>query len=274
MTPSAAGEDERRKREREESASPAQWRAARADEEARLLAEESSSPRRGRRARRRTPLADQVADDDKPRRVGAGPATAGAGGLPPRRLTPAVPEKTQRAKGEEDRRRGKLTLLGDVRPGSAFPLARRRRVARRGEVQARHASGQEQREKISREVVLPETITITDLANRMSERAVDIVKFFVKQGLIMKPGDLIDAGHGRAGRRRIRPHGPPVAEADIEEGVFGGSGHAGGLESSSGRHDHGPRRPRQDVALDAIRNANVVSGEAGGITQAHRAIRN
>ena len=52
---------------------------------------------------------------------------------------------------------------------------------------------QEPREKISREVVLPETITIQELAQRMSERAVDVVKYFMKQGQILKPGDVLDA---------------------------------------------------------------------------------
>src|SRR5690606_6573189 len=96
-------EEERRKREREESA------RRQADEEARLLAEAEARRRAEEEARRRTPVADLPADEEevKPRRAPGGAAPAG---LPPRRLTPAVPERPQRAKGEEDRRRGKLTL--------------------------------------------------------------------------------------------------------------------------------------------------------------------
>jgi translation initiation factor IF-2 len=64
---------------------------------------------------------------------------------------------------------------------------------RRRQEKFKRAMYQEPREKIVREVTIPETITIQELANRMSERAVDVVKFFMKQGQIMKPGDVIDA---------------------------------------------------------------------------------
>jgi len=252
-------EDERRKREREESA------RRQADEEARLLAEAESRRRAEEEARRRTPLADQTPDEEeaKPRRVGAA-----AAGLPPRRLNPQVPEKPQRTKGEEDRRRGKLTLNtatsddGDAARGRSLAAARRRQE------KFKRAMHQEPREKISREVVLPETITITDLANRMSERAVDIVKFFMKQGDIMKPGDVIDADTAELVANEFGHTVRRVAEADIEEGVFKAPDKEEDLVSRPpvvtimGHVDHG-----KTSLLDAIRNAKVVAGEAGGITQ-------
>ncbi|MEW9835508.1 translation initiation factor IF-2 [Mesorhizobium marinum] len=248
-------EEERRKREREESA------RRQAEEEARLLAEAESRRRAEEEARRRTPTADAAPEEEeaKPRR----PATAG---LPPRRLAPAQPERPQRTKGEDDRRRGKLTLNSatagdDARSRSLSSMRRRQEKFKR-------ALHQEPREKIVREVVLPETITIADLANRMSERAVDIVKFFMKQGQILKPGDVIDADTAELVASEFGHTVRRVAEADIEEGVFKEPDKPEDLEprppvvTIMGHVDHG-----KTSLLDAIRNANVVSGEAGGITQ-------
>ena len=71
-----------------------------------------------------------------------------------------------------------------------------------------------------REVVLPETITIQELAQRMSERAVDVVKFFMKQGQMMKPGDVIDADTAELIAAEFGHTVRRVAESDIEEGLF------------------------------------------------------
>ncbi|MDQ2704875.1 MAG: translation initiation factor IF-2, partial [Pseudomonadota bacterium] len=246
-------EDERRKREREESA------RRQAEEEARLLAEAESRRRAEEEARRRTPLADAPEEEvAKPHRA--------AGGLPPRRLTPAVPERPQRTKGEEDRRRGKLTLSSATSGEEA--RARSLSSMRRRQEKFKRAMHNEPREKVLREVILPETITIADLANRMSERAVDIVKFFMKQGQIMKPGDIIDADTAELVASEFGHTVRRVAEADIEEGVFKAEDKAEDLRprppvvTIMGHVDHG-----KTSLLDAIRNANVQAGEAGGITQ-------
>ena len=93
---------------------------------------------------------------------------------------------------------------------------------RRRQEKFKRAMHKEPREKVLREVILPETITIQELAHRMSERAVDIVKFFMKQGQIMKPGDVIDADTAELIASEFGHTVRRVAEADIEEGVFNG----------------------------------------------------
>ncbi|RWL43392.1 translation initiation factor IF-2 [Mesorhizobium sp. M2E.F.Ca.ET.219.01.1.1] len=257
-----AEEEERRKRERDESA------RRQAEEEARLQAEAESRRRAEEEARRRAPQAADVAtaDDEeeaKPRRAGAG----GGASAPPRRLaTPEVARPAKPTKGEEDRRRGKLTLNSalsddDARGRSLSSMRRRQEKFKR-------ALHNEPREKVMREVILPETITIQELAQRMSERAVDVVKFFMKQGQILKPGDVIDADTAELVASEFGHTVRRVAESDIEEGLFNIADRPEDLVSRPpvvtimGHVDHG-----KTSLLDAIRNANVVSGEAGGITQ-------
>ncbi|WP_027165898.1 translation initiation factor IF-2 [Mesorhizobium sp. WSM3224] len=257
-----AEEDERRKRERDESA------RRQAEEEARLQTEAEARRRAEEEARRRAPLAAEVAtvDDEeeaKPRRSGAG----GAASVPARRLaTPEVARPAKPTKGEEDRRRGKLTLNSALSDEDA--RARSLSSMRRRQEKFKRALHNEPREKVMREVILPETITIQELAQRMSERAVDVVKYFMKQGQILKPGDVIDADTAELVASEFGHTVRRVAESDIEEGLFNIADRPEDLVSRPpvvtimGHVDHG-----KTSLLDAIRNANVVSGEAGGITQ-------
>ncbi|RDE09360.1 translation initiation factor IF-2 [Pelagibacterium lacus] len=180
----------------------------------------------------------------------------------------AAPKPSATPTRRDNSSRGRLNVNSALddndQRGPSLAAMRRRQNKKMGKTQ------KAAQPKLSREVIIPEAITVAELANRMSERAVDVIKLLMAQGQMLKINDVIDADTAELVATEMGHTVKRVAESDVEEGLFDdvAKDDAGDLVARPpvvtimGHVDHG-----KTSLLDALREANVVSTEAGGITQ-------
>ncbi|MGA3304711.1 MAG: translation initiation factor IF-2 [Stellaceae bacterium] len=192
-------------------------------------------------------------DDDGPRR---GPGAPKRPALAPRRDEPR-------------QRRAKLTVTRALNEENEERIRSEARVKRQREKLRQQVLQEAQPQlKQVREVVVPEAITVQELANRMAERSADVIKALMKMGVMATINQTIDTDTAELLVTEFGHKIKRVAEADVEEGLKGDADPPESLKprppvvTVMGHVDHG-----KTSLLDALRSTDVAAGEAGGITQ-------
>ncbi len=277
--------------------------ALKADEESRRIADEEAKLEAEREVIRAAeeklraasaPPASEVAGEPAPARpAAAAPAAAGAATTEARTET-AAPVRREVVEEEDDedarrkkaktghkppmvkrteprRRAGKLSIGAALEGDDAVERSRSIASMRRAVEKERRKAQLKQpmnTDKVVREVVIPETITVQELSNRMAERAVNVIKSLMKLGIMATINEVIDADTAELVVQEFGHRVKRITESSVEDNLKAAADEAGSLKARPpvvtvmGHVDHG-----KTSLLDALRSANVAAGEAGGITQ-------